>query len=159
MSIIEMSVRKRTKREQEAYDMGFEMGKKAAVKHGAWKERHNLETGTWYYDCPFCDDGYAMRVRDKNPPNHCHNCGAKLAAASYSVDERTYKIGDRVVVEKSNIEDWIALTGRTGTIIQTDIGMGDEYEYLVHIDGYPRQSLGFWCQVRCLERDLPQEEE
>lgn len=47
-------------------------------KHGRWVERHDEATGTWHYDCPFCDDGYAMKKQDKNPPNYCGNCGAKM---------------------------------------------------------------------------------
>lgn len=47
-------------------------------KHGRWVERHDEATGTWHYDCPFCDDGYAMKMQDKNPPNYCGNCGAKM---------------------------------------------------------------------------------
>lgn len=46
------------------------------VRHGSWKEQY--ANGCWYYDCPFCDDGYAKSVRDENPSNYCSNCGAKM---------------------------------------------------------------------------------
>lgn len=46
------------------------------VKHGDWIEKSKY--GYWYYDCPYCDDGYALKERDGNKPNYCHNCGAKM---------------------------------------------------------------------------------
>lgn len=46
------------------------------VKHGEWKEHYAY--GCWHYDCPFCDDGYATKEKDKTPPNYCQNCGAKM---------------------------------------------------------------------------------
>ena len=46
------------------------------VRHGEWKERY--ENGRWYYDCPFCDDGYATNERQEHPENYCSNCGAKM---------------------------------------------------------------------------------
>jgi len=46
------------------------------VMHGAWVEHFSF--GGWHYDCPFCDDGYATKARDKTPPNYCPNCGAKM---------------------------------------------------------------------------------
>lgn len=47
-------------------------------RKGRWIEHRNEKTGMWHYDCPFCDDGYAMSARDKNPGNFCHNCGADM---------------------------------------------------------------------------------
>ena len=46
------------------------------VKHGEWIEK--FKEGFWYYDCPFCDDGYVLMERDENKPNYCGNCGAKM---------------------------------------------------------------------------------
>lgn len=46
------------------------------VRHGKWIE--NYAYGAWHYDCPFCDDGYATKKREKKPVNFCHNCGAKM---------------------------------------------------------------------------------
>lgn len=46
------------------------------VRHGKWIE--NYAYGAWHYDCPFCDDGYATKKREKKPVNYCHNCGAKM---------------------------------------------------------------------------------
>ena len=46
------------------------------VKHGKWKEHFAFDC--WHYDCPFCDDGYATKEKDKTPPNYCPNCGAKM---------------------------------------------------------------------------------
>ena len=46
------------------------------VRHGEWVEHFAFDC--WHYDCPFCDDGYATKERDKYKPNYCHNCGAKM---------------------------------------------------------------------------------
>lgn len=46
------------------------------VRHGEWKEYFMYDC--WHYDCPFCDDGYATKGREKHPANYCSNCGAKL---------------------------------------------------------------------------------
>ena len=46
------------------------------VRHGKWIETYAY--GAWIYDCPFCDDGYATKEREKKPVNFCHNCGAKM---------------------------------------------------------------------------------
>ena len=46
------------------------------VRHGKWIE--NYAYGAWHYDCPFCDDGYATKKREKKPVNYCPNCGAKM---------------------------------------------------------------------------------
>lgn len=48
----------------------------AEVKHGEWRE--HFAFGCWHYDCPFCEDGYAMKEKDNTPPNYCQNCGAKM---------------------------------------------------------------------------------
>lgn len=47
-------------------------------KHGDGEWKESFSYGCWHYDCPFCDDGYATKVRDKTPPNYCQNCGAKM---------------------------------------------------------------------------------
>lgn len=50
----------------------------AEVKHGEWKKHFSY--GCWHYDCPFCDDGFAMKEDFKvsQLPNYCSNCGAKM---------------------------------------------------------------------------------
>lgn len=50
------------------------------VRHGKWIE--NYAYGAWHYDCPFCDDGYAAKEREKKPVNYCSNCGAKMDGGS-----------------------------------------------------------------------------
>ena len=45
---------------------------------GEWVEHYNEGYEMWFYDCPFCDDGYSMKQRDKSKPNFCHNCGADM---------------------------------------------------------------------------------
>ena len=48
------------------------------VRHGEWQKHFSY--GCWYYDCPFCDDGFAM-TEDFKPnqlPNYCSNCVAKM---------------------------------------------------------------------------------
>ena len=46
------------------------------VRHGRWVETYSQ--GCWHYDCPFCDDGYATKQREKKPVKYCCNCGAKM---------------------------------------------------------------------------------
>ena len=47
------------------------------VPQGEW--RVHFKEGVWYYDCPFCDDGYATRRKPKySTATHCSNCGAEL---------------------------------------------------------------------------------
>ena len=46
------------------------------VRHGRWEE--HFAYGSWHYDCPFCDNGYATIKRDDTPPNYCQDCGAKM---------------------------------------------------------------------------------
>ena len=48
----------------------------AEVKHGKWKEHFSFDK--WHYDCPFCDFGFAIGIRQESPPNYCENCGAKM---------------------------------------------------------------------------------
>ena len=45
---------------------------------GEWVEHYNEGYEMWFYDCPFCDDGYSMKQRDKSKPNFCPNCGADM---------------------------------------------------------------------------------
>ena len=46
------------------------------VRHGRWVEHYAF--GAWHYDCPFCEDGYATKEREKKTVNYCSNCGAKM---------------------------------------------------------------------------------
>ena len=46
------------------------------VRLGKWIEYYGFKC--WHYDCPFCDDGFAIEGRETTPPNYCSNCGAKL---------------------------------------------------------------------------------
>lgn len=55
------------------------------VVHAEWEE--HFAFGCWHYDCPFCDDGYATKYKDKTPPNYCGNCGAKLVVAKNATTE------------------------------------------------------------------------
>ena len=45
-------------------------------QQGEWQEHYS--NGCWHYDCPFCDDGYAVKKREEHPANYCSNCGKKL---------------------------------------------------------------------------------
>lgn len=47
----------------------------APKSEGEWVVTYN--NGVWYYDCPFCDDGYAQEAK-LPASNYCANCGAKL---------------------------------------------------------------------------------
>lgn len=55
---------------------------------GAWIVTN--KNGYWYYDCPFCDDGYAQEA--KLPiSNYCSNCGARLTdTEEEELDEQVY---------------------------------------------------------------------
>jgi hypothetical protein len=46
------------------------------VKHGVWKEHFAYDC--WHYDCPFCDFGFAIKIRQEDTPNYCPNCGADM---------------------------------------------------------------------------------
>lgn len=46
------------------------------VRHGEWIVHE--EDGYWHYDCPFCDDGFVIKMKMPTPPNYCENCGAKM---------------------------------------------------------------------------------
>ena len=46
------------------------------VKRGEWKEHFAYDC--WHYDCPFCDFGFATKIRQEETPNYCENCGAKM---------------------------------------------------------------------------------
>lgn len=46
------------------------------VRHGRWIETYAY--GAWHYDCPFCNEGYATKEREKKPINFCPDCGAKM---------------------------------------------------------------------------------
>ena len=43
---------------------------------GRWEEHCDEERGIWYFDCPFCEDGYATGT--KYLQNFCPNCGADM---------------------------------------------------------------------------------
>ena len=44
-------------------------------KQGEWIV-HQDKDGTWHFDCPFCDDGYATKTN--HAERFCSNCGAKM---------------------------------------------------------------------------------
>lgn len=55
------------------------------VKQGEWII--HFKDGTWYYDCPFCEDGYATQRRPKFAhTHHCSNCGAELVEKRGEID-------------------------------------------------------------------------
>lgn len=64
-----------------AYDIrsniqGLPIADMVEVKHGKWKEHFAYDY--WHYDCPFCDFGFATKIRQEETPNYCENCGAKM---------------------------------------------------------------------------------
>ena len=68
-----VSSRKMTKREQDAYDMGYEIGKREAVKHGRWiAERDRMGNYSHCSECGCRCQGYAPNYK------YCPNCGAKM---------------------------------------------------------------------------------
>ena len=46
--------------------------------NGEWIEVYHEGYEMWSYDCPFCDDGFSMKVRCVSKPNFCPNCGADM---------------------------------------------------------------------------------
>lgn len=48
------------------------------TRHGEWKKHFSY--GCWHYDCPFCDEGFAVteEFETNQLPRHCSNCGAKI---------------------------------------------------------------------------------
>lgn len=55
---------------EEIYNAGYRK-----QSEGEWKVTN--KNGCWYYDCPFCDDGYAQKAK-LPPSNYCSNCGARM---------------------------------------------------------------------------------
>lgn len=80
MSIVEMSVRKRTEKEQLAYDMGYQMGKHDAVKHGLWELYGDADSLSGSFFCSVC--GYSIDedsfLDTWSHMRYCPNCGAKM---------------------------------------------------------------------------------
>lgn len=61
-----------------------------------------------------------------------------------------YKIGDHVVIEKSNIEVIEKFAGRTGVIDRINDNPFSDYPYSVYPDGWLGDANGIWCSVKCL---------
>ena len=76
MSIVEMSVRKRNAKEQQAYDMGYQMGKHDAVQHGQWRLAKDGEF--LIAECPQC--GMVVDATQAAWWNYCPVCGLKTDA-------------------------------------------------------------------------------
>ena len=69
---------------KDAYQKGYEVGKRDAVKHGHWIEGCPTET-TDYFNCSVCNAGIFVnnlwRVSNKDVSEihrYCRNCGAKM---------------------------------------------------------------------------------
>ena len=63
-----------------------------------------------------------------------------------------YKVGDHVVIEKSNIE-WIKpYAGKTGVVTVIDT-YDKAFPYRVRLDGWEEDNLGVWCKVKCLVKE------
>lgn len=78
MSITEVSVRKRTAKEQLAYDMGYQMGKHDAVRHGRWEPHPSVYS---YVRCSVCHDCNILEDWvDGKKWRYCPNCGATMDA-------------------------------------------------------------------------------
>ena len=58
------------------------------------------------------------------------------------VENNEYKIGDRVVIEKCNIESTHSVAGKIGTIVGGPLGK--TYKWEVKVDG-----CTLWCDIKC----------
>ena len=63
-----------------------------------------------------------------------------------------FKIGDLVIIKRSNIENLLPLAGKMGTVINRS-NSNDSYPYLVDIPGRGTA----WCEVECLVEDRPKD--
>ena len=103
MSIVEMYVRKRTKREQEAFDMGRELGRREATRYGRWVwdvETHgdpmygvDEDFGYRCSECKVWADEYGVDGDIyEEPPTHilryCPNCGCKMDVTDINVGNK-----------------------------------------------------------------------
>ena len=76
-----VSSRKMTKREQEAYDIGYEIGKREAVKHGQWEQSEDEYYALCVIKCSNCKEEYCFDVSDDVEQlnyHYCPNCGTKM---------------------------------------------------------------------------------
>lgn len=67
-----------------------------------------------------------------------------------------YNVGDRVVIEESNIEWFVKLAGKTGVITERfEWGHGLGYNYRVYPDDWGKVDMekGIWCKVKCLVKE------
>lgn len=77
MSIVEMFCRKRTKREQEAFDMGYQVGKYDAVIHGRWIDYYS--DSKVHIGCVVCSEcGTERDIITQTGWNYCPICGCKM---------------------------------------------------------------------------------
>ena len=62
---------------QNAYNEGYEQGKKDAVKHGEWIEQ-DWDDGV--YKCSACGEEWCFMegTPENNYTNYCPNCGARM---------------------------------------------------------------------------------
>lgn len=79
--------------------------------------------------------------------------GAKLALERLGVlpvekTELKYKVGDRVIVEESNIEWCSKYAGEIGTIIELYINENYEYPYLIKIETGDQRGACIYCSVK-----------
>lgn len=66
---------------------------------------------------------------------------------------KQFKVGDHVVIECCNIEGAFPCAGKTG-VITTVWGTGsDGFNYRVRPDEWKSESMGVWCEVKCLVED------
>lgn len=62
---------------KDAYQKGYEAGKKDAVKHGHWVTQYDLDGNITHYECTNCDFGL-LWANDDALPKYCPECGAKM---------------------------------------------------------------------------------
>lgn len=69
---------------KDAYQKGYEQGKKDAVKHGHWIRHLAIGWSEAHYTCSCC--GYYLHFDRRENANYCPKCGARL-----DEDEQYYK--------------------------------------------------------------------
>lgn len=99
------------------------------------------KNGFWYYDCPFCDDGYAQEA--KLPvSNYCANCGAKLNEPKMKGGAERWQ-----GILMRNIYSSVKLADIIEAVVVT-LGAKTESAILLICQRYTQPMSWKWCDAR-----------